>query len=108
MILWNLTFDMNVNFYGLRRNQSRIEEVLVDIFSVSDDLSIPPAVLATEDDALIENEDGSGHLVDESTPDTYIGTEVVTRITTTADPSDQDPISRDDITFTQTTEHFIE
>lgn len=108
LITWTLNFDMPVNFWGLRAKQSRIEEVLIDIFSVSGDISNPPVNLETEADYLIVNEDGSGgHIMDESTSNTYIGTENVVRYTTTADPSDQDPLkAKEDITYTETIERF--
>jgi len=109
MIQWDFTFAMNVNFWGLRRKQARIEEVILDIFSVSGDLATPPEVLATEGGSLLVNEDGSGgHLMDESTSNTYIGTEMAARITTTADPSNQEPIRKEDITYTEVIERFVD
>lgn len=108
LIEWTLTFDMPVWFWGYRQKQSRIEEVLLDIFAVSGDISRPPVNLETENDLLLVNEDGSGgHIMDESTSNTYIGTERVVSITTTADPRDQDPMkAKEDITFTESIERF--
>jgi len=63
-IVWTLSFTMPVYFYGPIKHQSRIEEVLVDIHTVSD--THPPVRMETEDLLNTELEDGSGEILDES------------------------------------------
>lgn len=91
-IIWTLTFTMKVNFYGPVRSQSRIEEVVIDLYNAPfADLQIEPEVLATEDLQEFTLEDDSGHLVTENTPDSYLSTGRVVRVDTIATNPSQDP-----------------
>jgi hypothetical protein len=91
-ITWQLAFTMKVNFYGPRRKQSRIEEIMVDIYNAPlNDLENPPLYLTTEEGNHILLENGSGILADESTANSYLTTGRVARIEVVATPSDQSP-----------------
>ena len=91
-IIWTLTFDMKVNFYGAIRDQSHIQEVIVDIFnSPLADILDPPITMSTEDYQELITEDGTGHLMDEDTPDAYLTRGPVAEIDVVATNPDQDP-----------------
>lgn len=88
LIVWTLVFAMKVYFYGPIRQKSRIQEVIVDLYTAPlGDLATPPEVLALENDDLFELEDGSGHLVAEDTANTYLTVGRVARIDTLASPN---------------------
>lgn len=89
-IIWSLSFGMPVMFYGPKKAQGQITEVVVDVHnSPINELSDPPLVLATDNRELMESEDGSGHIMDESTANTYAGFGKVATINVKADPLDQ-------------------
>jgi hypothetical protein len=101
-IVWTLGFSMDVNFYGPIKSQSVIDEVVVDIYnSPLNDIINPPVTLETEDGQLIELEDGSGHLMGEITPETYLGQTPTVVIDVVADPS-QDPVPGPNVISTTT------
>lgn len=99
-IIWSLGFSMKVNFYGPVRNQRRIDMVDINIFNspLLSTLS-PPAVLAVENGKLFELEDGSGHLLDESSDSSSAVPTV--HINVTATPG-QEPIPSDNVLSTTT------
>lgn len=91
-IVWTLTFGMKVFIYGPTRAQGRIEEVIVDLYNAPyADLQTDPNALMTEDGNLFTLEDGSGHIVLESTPDSYLTRGRVARVDTVATDPAQDP-----------------
>ena len=101
IIIWDLTFTMKVFFYGPTKTQARIEEVEVDTYILSDfdGLTGPPTYFVTEDGDLLTQEDSS-LLVTEDTPDSYLNTDPVQRITIVPDPLDQDPFGNPITTLT--------
>lgn len=91
VVIWSLSFGMKVWIYGPVRTGKPISEVIVDIYNAGGNLLDPPVILATESlDELVE-EDGTGHLVDESTSNTYLSTGRVARIDAILNPLDQLP-----------------
>lgn len=105
VIIWDLVFSMKVFFYGANKAQSRIEEVIVDIYnSPLDELELPPDYLETEDGLPLVNED-SGLLAGEQTANTYLDVGRAVRIDAIADPLDQLNVPPDvtaNVTITQT------
>jgi hypothetical protein len=93
-IIWTLTFTMKVNFYGPSRTAGRIQTVDIDIFNspLADIIDGPATILETEDQQFFELETGSGHLLGEATPDTYLSTTPTVRIEATPYPTNQDPV----------------
>jgi hypothetical protein len=101
-IVWTLGFTMKVNFYGPIKSQGVIDEVLIDIYnSPLNDIIDPPITLETEDNQLMELEDGSGHLVNEATPNTYLTQVATIAIDTIAAPN-QDPVPGPNVISTTT------
>lgn len=101
-IVWDLSFTMKVNFYGQKRPQARIEEVLVDFYNAGlGDLSQPSTVIETEDNQNFETEDGSGLWVTENTSNTYLTTGRVARADIVAN-FNQDPGATGEIESTTT------
>lgn len=94
-IIWTLSFTMKLNFYGPKKEQNRIDEVVVDIYnSPLLDLLDPPETLGQENGGNFVMEDGSGNLMDESTADTYTDTGRVARIDAVPNNPNQDPFER--------------
>lgn len=92
MILWTLDFNMQVFFYGPHKSSARIQEVLVDIFTVPTGETFDGfAQFETEDNQLIETEDEGGFVADESTANTYLLYGKTARIRSVLDPVDQIP-----------------
>ncbi len=101
VILWNLSFNMKVWFYGPKRDSKRITNVEVDIFNVSDEIGFEqPTFIDLESpaDGILQLEDG-GRFADESSPDETL--EPTAIITAVADP-DQDPLPSDHVAATVT------
>lgn len=98
-ITWTFGFKMPVNFYGPRKKHSRIEEVMIDLYTAPFDASlVPPVLFEDEDDqGHFVNEDGEGAIHTEETDDVFLTHGRVSRITSTAIPTDQQPESKDDI-----------
>jgi len=95
-IIWTFDFSMKVYFYGPVRRQTPVERVIIDIYnSPLNDLLNPPVHLRLEspNDNYLLTEDGSGHLVDESTANAYLTTGRVARIEAT---ETQTTITEDD------------
>jgi hypothetical protein len=85
-ILWTFNFTMKVYFYGPRKSQSRIEEVLVDIYNPPFDVDLDPQqILTTEDGAMLLDETGTAALEPEASPDFYGETGRVARVEVDAD-----------------------
>jgi hypothetical protein len=91
VVMWTLTFSMKAWMYGPTRTGKPITEVIVDIYNAGGNLLDPPEILATETFDEFVSEDGTGHLVDESTSNTYLSTGRVARIDAALTPKDQDP-----------------
>ena len=88
VLMWNLGFAMKVYFYGPKKSQARIQEVLVDVYNSTDMLIDPPEVIVSEAADHITNEDESGHVVSEATSNTYLTTGRTARVDVVAvDPS---------------------
>lgn len=101
-IIWTLGFSMDVNFYGPIKSQGVIDEVVVDIYNSPLNAIInPPVTIETEDGELMEREDGSGHLMGESTSETYLGQTPTVVIDVVADPN-QDPVPGPNVISTTT------
>ncbi len=91
IIIWTLSFTMKVNIYGPVRQGGKIQEVVIDLYDGIDQFLSDEVFLATEDpiNTDIVLEDGTGRMVDESTPDELLSTGRVARIDSVATPADQ-------------------
>jgi hypothetical protein len=99
-IIWEIEFSMKVNFYGPIAAQGIIDEVIIDIFNSPLNAIIdPPVTLETEDNQLIELEDGSGHMLGEATPDTYLS-QTPTVVIDTKAALNQDPVPGNNVIST--------
>jgi hypothetical protein len=89
-IVWSLTFDMKVMFYGPLRNQKRITEVDVNLYDGSPLSSLldPPDFLENEMTGVLELETGAG-LLNETTSNVYLNTSRVAEIVVTAAPNQE-------------------
>lgn len=91
-ILWTFKFQMHVFFYGPVRDSKRITEVDLDLYNTPFDADLgDPIDLVTETAELFTTEDGTGHVLSEETPETYLSVGRVARVTAVADPN-QEPI----------------